>query len=391
MGFKLGIIMASRRRLKNLWNRVKSLRENEVQLDDIHTGNFFGEGTFTIRGKYTDNSRPTPPGPEPTPDRRPEKPGITQGVQLREIGAFPNPPEIFVIHDSEGYNLYSCEVALTRNGAPLNKQVSCHFGIERGPAEDDVKPEIREWVPIDRRAVHAEGLGANWLGRTDMNSMSLGVEMINYGVGSTDFSTLPQSPYWDPRQGGNKEYGPQEDHRTLGRWESTATTYTYTTLDKWRDDDLAQSAYTMDQLSQLVDLTLWLVDTYKIVPECIVGHEHLTAQKPDPGPAFPWSLFFKTLETRLKNYKELDLFWHDFTQKTGYRIKSLQSHLKRLDLYHLYVDGIWGAGTVSGLEQGWDEWGEAKGWSKEIYDEAVRQYDTLTLCKFYVQVGGKYR
>ena len=53
---------------------------------------------------------------------------------------------MLVIHDSEGYNLDTCEQALQRYGTvPFDESYSAHFGIERGPYTLDTQCQIRQW------------------------------------------------------------------------------------------------------------------------------------------------------------------------------------------------------------------------------------------------------
>ena len=314
------------------------------------------------------------------------EPSITQGEQLRSIGPFPAPPWIWVIHDTDGYNLYGCELALKNRGC------SVHFGIERGPSVGHRQPEIRQWVPVTERAVHAEGLGATWGGTTRINSCSLGVELVNYGVGTGEYEDLPK-PVWDPAKAGitNKEYGPTYDFAQIGRWESTATTLSYMSLcDSWSDGSLRQAAYPQFQLERLARLTAWIVSTNpKIVPENIVGHEHLTASKPDPGPAFPWDLFWQLTEDCLGDVEKT--CWFDNEREKSLRVKGLQSHLARLGAYSMGIDGIWGNGTESGLNKVWAAWGDKKAWPKQVWDHAQASKTTLPLTKLLCTIGGKYR
>lgn len=314
------------------------------------------------------------------------EPEITQGERLRSLGSFASPPWIWVIHDTDGYNLYGCELALKNRGC------SVHFGIERGPDDDHEFPEIRQWVPVNERAVHAEGLGATWGGTSKINSCSLGVEVVNYGIGSGEYELLPE-PVWDPAKGGisNKEYGPTYAYPMIGRWEATATTLSYMSLDDgWSDGDLRQAAYPDAQIWRLARLTAWVVSTNpRMVPENIVGHEHLTDKKPDPGPAFPWDRFWRLTEQCL-GVTELEC-WSDNEREKALRVKGLQSHLARLGAYSIGIDGIWGPGTESGLDKVWREWGDRKSWPKQVWDRARKERRTLPLTKLLCTIGGKYR
>ncbi|NGM87402.1 N-acetylmuramoyl-L-alanine amidase [Parapusillimonas sp. SGNA-6] len=107
--------------------------------------------------------------------------------------------------------------------------VSSHYLITREP-----RPKIYQLVDESRRAWHA-GL-SEWYGRTDMNSASIGIEIVNHG-------------------------------NEKGEWE----------------------AYTPAQIDTLVALLKDISARHQIKPANIVGHSDIAPQrKIDPGPAFPW-------------------------------------------------------------------------------------------------------
>ena len=68
------------------------------------------------------------------------------------------------------------------------------------------------------RAVHAEGLGATWLGRSDCNSFSIGVELINFGTAE---QYIDQAVNYDLKKNDVPEYGPVSEERTLARLETS--------------------------------------------------------------------------------------------------------------------------------------------------------------------------
>jgi N-acetylmuramoyl-L-alanine amidase len=128
-----------------------------------------------------------------------------------------------VLHYTEGNFAGSLDI-LTRG------PVSSHYLVRDDP------PRIFALVDESRRAWHA-GAGS-WLGNPDINSVSIGIEIVN--------------------RGGNPETG------------------------VWAEYPQAQ-----------MDLVMWLVEDivrrHQIPPERIIGHSDLAPQrKIDPGPRFPW-------------------------------------------------------------------------------------------------------
>lgn len=112
--------------------------------------------------------------------------------------------------------------------------VSSHYLITR-----ERKPKVYELVDESRRAWHA-GI-SEWYGRTDMNSASIGIEIVNHG-------------------------------NEKGDWE----------------------AYTPAQIDTLVALLKDISTRHQIKPANIVGHSDIAPQrKIDPGPVFPWKQLAK--------------------------------------------------------------------------------------------------
>ena len=128
-----------------------------------------------------------------------------------------------VLHYTEGDFPHSLEIL-------ANGQVSSHYLVRDDP------PRIFQLVNEDRRAWHA-GAGI-WAGHPDINSLSIGIEIVNRGG--------------DP---------------TTGIWEE----------------------FPKEQM----DLVMWLVEDivrrHEIAPDRIIGHSDVAPQrKIDPGPRFPW-------------------------------------------------------------------------------------------------------
>ncbi len=111
--------------------------------------------------------------------------------------------------------------------------LSCHYLLT-----DTDKPFFYALVDEGRQANHA---GASfWHGHTDLNSISIGIEIVNPG-----FKDTPEGRLWSP--------------------------------------------YMPAQMEQLIVLLKQIVARHAILPENILGHSDIAPQrKSDPGPLFPW-------------------------------------------------------------------------------------------------------
>ena len=106
------------------------------------------------------------------------------------------------------------------------REVSCHYVIEKNGA-------VLQLVDEEKRAWHA-GAG-EWDGETDMNSASIGIELVNAG----------------------HTYGPEE--------------------------------FPEAQIESLIALCRDIMARHDIGPEAVIGHEdYAPGRKVDPGPLFPW-------------------------------------------------------------------------------------------------------
>ncbi len=110
--------------------------------------------------------------------------------------------------------------------------VSSHYLIDEGPAT------IYRLVDEDRRAWHAGE--SSWQGRTYVNGISIGIELVHRG-----FIETPEGRRWYP-------------------WEQ-------------------------EQIDNLVTLLEDILQRHDLAPEQVVGHSDVAPQrKVDPGPLFPW-------------------------------------------------------------------------------------------------------
>lgn len=131
-------------------------------------------------------------------------------------------PSMIIIHYT---GMKTGEEALERL-CDLKSEVSAHYLIE----EDG---RLFQLVDDDKRAWHA-GVSA-WAGETDINSASIGIELVNPG----------------------HEWG--------------------------------YRAFPDVQIDVLIDLCRDLICKYNIAPERILGHEDVApGRKQDPGELFPW-------------------------------------------------------------------------------------------------------
>jgi N-acetylmuramoyl-L-alanine amidase len=111
-------------------------------------------------------------------------------------------------------------------------EVSAHYLIDASP------PTVYQLVDESRRAWHA-GI-SEWQGRTWLNGISIGIEMVNPG-----FVDTPTGRYWQP--------------------------------------------YTQAQIDALIPLLKDIMQRHQLPVGSIVGHSDIAPQrKSDPGPLFPW-------------------------------------------------------------------------------------------------------
>lgn len=158
------------------------------------------------------------------PDFRPDSPLV------QRFAASPNHdargvarPDMIVLHYT---GMPSAEAALERLCAAESK-VSCHYFIEEGG-------EIAQLVPEHRRAWHA-GL-SSWGGVSDINSRSLGIEIVNPG------------------------------------------------------HDFGYPEFASAQIDAVIALCRELVARYQIRPHRVLAHSDVApARKKDPGEKFPWA------------------------------------------------------------------------------------------------------
>ncbi|PLC53837.1 N-acetylmuramoyl-L-alanine amidase [Pollutimonas nitritireducens] len=176
--------------------------------------------------------------------------------------------EFIVLHYTATGNEASLKILSEQN-------VSSHYLITNHP-----EPLVYQLVDENRRAWHAGD--SEWFGRTDMNSGSIGIEIVNHG---------PEGGNWEP--------------------------------------------YTKAQTIMVGALLRDIVRRHQIKPFNIVGHSDIAPQrKVDPGPLFPWKQLAEQGlgrwfdETRAREYEQEflrsglpDMSWMQAQlQRTGYAI-----------------------------------------------------------------------
>ena len=141
-------------------------------------------------------------------------------------------PSFIIIHYTETRTLEDAEdYFLGRTAHPSGGRVSAHYMIDRDGA-------VIQYVDEDKRAWHA-GL-AHWRGIEDINSHSIGIELVNPG----------------------RKYG-------------------YTT-------------FTAAQMASLVRLCRAIMARHSITPHRVLGHSDVApARKKDPGELFDWEMLAK--------------------------------------------------------------------------------------------------
>lgn len=180
----------------------------------------------------------------------------------KEVGSRSSPncrgtilPRLLVFH----YTACSFDVAssvfMSTTG---DNRVSAHLLV-------DVNGAITQFVPFTVRAWHAGE--SQWGELTDINTHSIGIEVVNYGY-------LLKSATGQYRLGNGKPLPFSPDDAVEVRHKNPAMPWTY-----WQ-------AYTPEQIETCQALADLLVANYHLTD--IVGHDDIAPKrKCDPGPAFP--------------------------------------------------------------------------------------------------------
>jgi N-acetyl-anhydromuramyl-L-alanine amidase AmpD len=251
-----------------------------------------------------------------------------------------------VVHFAAGYTENQCWEVLRDRG------ISVHYCIDRDG-------KVVQYVEETNRTWHA-GYG-KWGGHAWLNNHALGFEIVNFGYGEGEFDDSIPSPHYvfrwknedDPELLiGDTEYYRDETYKVNGQDKTTRviTRQPMLAFPDHREDYQTRlwATYPELQLRSTTKLIWRWMKKYDIIPENIVGHEHVTPhRKNDPGPGFPW----RKLERRLHK-KMLRKAPHllDPNYKKPERIKAVQSHCARMAMPVGDIDGFWGPKTKSAVE-----------------------------------------
>ncbi len=171
--------------------------------------------------------------------------------------------EFIVLHYTATGNEASLKILSQQN-------VSSHYLITNDP-----EPLVYQLVDESRRAWHAGN--SEWFGRTDMNSGSIGIEIVNHG---------------------------RED----GTWEP----------------------YTAAQTAVVGALIKDIARRHQIKPFNIVGHSDIAPQrKIDPGPLFPWKQLAQQGIGRWYDESKAQAYEQDFLRSGLPDMKWVQTELQR--------------------------------------------------------------
>jgi N-acetyl-anhydromuramyl-L-alanine amidase AmpD len=261
-------------------------------------------------------------------------------------------PWVIVVHFSAGYNAEDCYNTLRDRG------LSTHCTIERDG-------QIWKHVGDEHRGIHA-GYG-RWGGRANMNHHALGFEIAN--IGAMEGVHSGRGGYLGREVntlGDGTKYFRHEKYTKRDGTPGVALVTTKTKCQGYPDhrEEWAGHLWSVYPQEQL-EAVFWVIwkwcEAYDILPENVVGHEHVTPhRKTDPGPAFPW--------------QELEVFLHnmclahkpelvDPSHRRKDRIRSVQSHLDRLGLDVGDIDGVWGLRTQNALSRAITLYGDIYGFS----------------------------
>ncbi len=159
----------------------------------------------------------------------------------------PRKPQFIILHYTAGDD--DASIAWLTN---QNSQVSAHYLIQS-------HGNISNLIPEEERAWHA-GKGA-WRGLTDLNSASIGIEIVNYGFEGNHVPDNIDRRSCVVIPGSDKSWFP----------------------------------YSEKQYQSLVTLLLQLKNRWgALSPLNFMGHSDLApGRKIDPGPLFPWERLYR--------------------------------------------------------------------------------------------------
>lgn len=173
------------------------------------------------------------------------------------------------------------------------RPVSTHYII-------NVDGKITQMVPESKRAWHAGS--SSWHNHTDMNSISIGIEIINPG-----FST------------------PDTDPCTTNKnlWNKNTGKHVSGSENLWYE-------FTPEQIKNVIELCTSIMQRYNIPSDHILGHSDIApGRKVDPGPLFPW----KTLSEH-----GIGIWWNNLNPTDSWTTQELQEKLQQFG-YKIKITG----------------------------------------------------
>jgi N-acetyl-anhydromuramyl-L-alanine amidase AmpD len=284
--------------------------------------------------------RPKPPEP-PLRERPAPLPDFTSGR--------PAPPSLILVHFAATYTAERTMDILR------SRKLSAHTTIERDGT-------IFRHVADEDVAFHAGG--GRWGGRGNVNTRSLGIEIVN--MGWFDGVYAPEhrrGTFYDPARHGITEINPESDGAVYYRVERygdrDVTLLTRTGCAKVRDHreawkDKVWSLYPEVQMEATCRLIWQWMKAFDILPEAVLGHDHVApGDKIDPGPHFLWGTVEHYLNARRD--ERPDLF--DPKHRAEERLLAVQSHLARLGCDPGALDGKLGRRTHAAFQQARERFG----------------------------------
>jgi N-acetylmuramoyl-L-alanine amidase len=183
-------------------------------------------------------------------------------IQGQPVGAAPSPnhggaiaPRLLVFHYTACNFAAAKATFLSTTGS---NRVSAHLLVDTDGA-------VTQFVPFNRRAWHAGE--SHWGDLHDINSHSIGIEVVNFGY-------LLKTASGAFRLGNGKPLPFDADEVIEARHKNAKLPYRY-----WQ-------AYTPAQVETCEQLAVLLTQRYGLTD--VVGHDDIAPdRKQDPGPAFP--------------------------------------------------------------------------------------------------------
>lgn len=256
-------------------------------------------------------------------------------------------PWAIVHHYTAGYTADQCYDVLSKRG------LSVHFTIERDGT-------LYRYLDDGNRGWHA-GYG-QWGGRSNMNHHAFGIEVVNFGWADGEFTgSSPHGVYrWKSTSDPEIFPSDREFYRDERYKNTKVRVVTKQECARFVDhrgnwDGKYWAIYPSAQVEATAWQTFQWMKEYKILPENVIGHEHVTPhRKSDPGPAWPWRKIDEYIIGKAR-CEAPELLDPNFNRRG--RVRALQSHCNRMGLPVGDIDGWWGPKTEAALKLAVDRYG----------------------------------